>query len=75
MAREFGSLSNKGLPQVRAQFLLRCVDLCVSEIKAGRMSEDDHRNFARCLERIAAYTEMPATYAATMILEKTGSIE
>ena len=72
MARDFGKLHNKGMPQVKARFLRHCVDLCVESMNAGKMDANDERNFARCLERISAYTEVPATYIATLVLDKAG---
>lgn len=70
MARDFGKLNNKGMPQVRARFLRHCVELCVKNMQSGVMDESDERNFARCLERISSYTEVPATFVASMVLEK-----
>jgi hypothetical protein len=74
MGRDFGKLSGKAMPQVRARFLNHCVDLCVASIQAGEMSELDERNFARCLERISQYTELPGAYIAFVILERAGRL-
>ncbi|MBA3726430.1 MAG: hypothetical protein H0W86_08250 [Armatimonadetes bacterium] len=73
MAREFGKLTHKGLPQVRAKFMHRCVDLCSDLINPG-MSDEDNRNYARCLERISSYTEVPTAYIASLVLIKTGQV-
>lgn len=70
MGREFGALEHKALPQVRARFMLWCVDLVAAHLHGTTHSEDDERNFSRCVDRIAAYADANHTYIAAMILER-----
>jgi len=70
MGREFGALDNKGMPQVRARFMLWCVDLVAAHLHGTEHSEDDERNFSRCVDRIASYADANQTYIAAMILER-----
>jgi hypothetical protein len=70
MGREFGALENKAMPQVRARFMLWCVDLVAAHLHGTAHSDDDERNFSRCVDRIAAYADANQTYIAAMILER-----
>lgn len=70
MGREFGNLENKAQPQVRARFMLWCVDLVAAHLHGSEHTEDDERNFARCVDRIASYADANQTYIAAMILER-----
>ena len=70
MGREFGELQHKAMPQVRARFMLWCVDLVAAHLHGTAHSEDDERNFSRCVDRIAAYADANQTYIAAMILER-----
>jgi hypothetical protein len=70
MGREFGEMQNKAMPQVRARFMLWCVDLVAAHLHGTEHSEDDERNFSRCVDRIAAYADANQTYIAAMILER-----
>lgn len=70
MGREFGALENKALPQVRGRFMLWCVDLVAAHLHGSQHTDDDERNFSRCVDRIAAYADANQTYIAAMILER-----
>lgn len=70
MGREFGNLENKAMPQVRARFMLWCVDLVAAHMHGTEHTDDDERNFSRCVDRIAAYADANQTYIAAMILER-----
>jgi hypothetical protein len=70
MGREFGELQGKAMPQVRARFMLWCVDLVAAHLHGSQHSDDDERNFSRCVDRIAAYADANHTYIAAMILER-----
>ena len=70
MGREFGALENKAMPQVRARFMLWCVDLVAAHLHGSEHTDDDERNFSRCVDRIASYADANQTYIAAMILER-----
>lgn len=73
LGRTYASISNKSLPQNRARFFKEGVALVVEARKAN-MSKDElaERNFARCIERLAQYSDVPSTIAAMRILAETG---
>lgn len=75
LSRRFAAITQKSLPQNRARFLIEAVSI-VAEARKNQESFDElgERNFARCLERIAQYTEIPAAIVATQVLERAGEI-
>jgi len=63
--RLYSAVPNKSLPQSRAAFFLEAVEIVVqARSSQGNLDELGERNFARCLERIAQYTELPSAYVA-----------
>lgn len=75
LSRRYAAITQKSLPQNRARFLIEAVSL-VAEARKNQESFDElgERNFARCLERIAQYAEIPAAIVATQVLERAGEI-
>jgi hypothetical protein len=75
LGRRFAAVSNKSLPQNRARFLEEAVEL-VAEARRRQATYDEagERNFARCLERLAQYAEMPSTWIARIVLERAGEL-
>lgn len=71
ISREYSALANKAMPQVKARFVRRCVDICVETIDGRALDESDERNLSRVIERISAYTEVSATHIALLVLDRT----
>jgi hypothetical protein len=75
LARRFAAVTNKSLPQNKARFFEEAVAL-IAEARQSQAQWDEigERNFARCLERLAQYVEMPSTYIAIQVLQKAGEL-
>ncbi len=75
LSRRFAAVSNKSLPQNRARFYEEAVAL-VAEARQGMTTFDDsgERNFARCIERLAQYSEIPSCIVAVEILKRAGEL-
>ncbi len=75
LARRFAAVTNKSLPQNKARFFEEAVAL-IAEARQSQAQWDDmgERNFARCLERLAQYVEMPSTLVAVEVLHKSGEL-
>ena len=72
VSRKYAGLANKSMPQVRARFFDECVDLMVESLKTiPKDDENGERNYARCIERIATYADLPSTFVALRVAEKT----
>lgn len=68
ISRKNSTMGLRSLPQNRAKFTVECLDLMVQSLKAMPITDDlAERNYARCIERIAQYAELPSTYIAMMI--------
>ncbi len=73
LARRYAATQNKSLPQNRAKFFKEGVELVAAALKNQPERDDvNERNFGRCIERIAQYSEVPSTLVAAMVLEKAG---
>lgn len=73
LTRKYASVPNKSLPQNRASFFLEAVDLVVEARKTMPINDDlAERNYARCLERISQYSEVPSVLVALAVAEKVG---
>jgi hypothetical protein len=73
LGRNFASVPNKSLPQNRARFLSQSIRLLADARKGfGEMDDLAERTFARCLERVAQYSEVPSTVVAQRVLEAAG---
>lgn len=75
LGRNYAAVSNKSLPQNRARFLEESIRL-LAEAKRNQASHDDlaERTFARCLERVAQYSEIPSTLVALRVLQTLDEI-
>lgn len=75
LSRRYAAIVNKSLPQNRARFFNEAIEL-VAETRKSQESWDEpgERNFARCLERVAQYTDVPATIVAIHVLEASGEL-
>jgi len=75
LARRFAAVTNKSLPQNRARFFEEAVAM-IAEARQTQAEWDDlgERNFARCLERLAQYVEVPSTLVASQVLQKAGEL-
>ena len=75
LSRRFAAVSNKSLPQNRARFYEEAVAI-IAEARQGQTAFDDlgERNFARCLERLAQYSEIPSTMVAADVLKRAGEL-
>ncbi len=75
LSRRFAAVSNKSLPQNRARFFEEAVAL-VADARKDQANFDDlgERNFARCIERLAQYAEVPSTLVAVQVLQKAGEL-
>ena len=75
LGRRFAAVAQKSLAQNRARFYEEALEL-VSEARKGMSNFDDaaERSFARCIERVAQYVEMPTTLVALDILRRTGEV-
>lgn len=75
LSRRYAAIQNKSLPQNRARFYSEAVEL-VAEARKNHDSFDElgERNFARCLERVSQYTEIPSTIVASDVLQRAGEI-
>ena len=68
-------VQNRSLPQNRARFFDEACAI-VAEARRSVSNFDDmgERNFARCLERIAQYCEVPSTLVALEVLKRAEEI-
>lgn len=76
LGRVFAQTPNKSLPQNRARFYKEAIAI-VAAARKGQAAKDDmtERNFARCIERVAQYSEVPSAVVAVHILQELGEIE
>lgn len=75
LSRRFAAVSNKSLPQNKARFFEEAVAM-LAEARRDQTTWDDlgERNFARCLERLAQYSDVPSTIVASLVLQKAGEL-
>lgn len=75
LSRRFAAVNNRSLPQNRARFFEEAVSIIV-EARKDQTNYDElgERNFARCLERVAQYTEIPSVIVAKEVLSRSGEI-
>jgi hypothetical protein len=75
LSRRFAAVTNKSLPQNRARFYEEAVAM-IAEARQSQESWDDlgERNFARCLERLAQYCEIPSALVAAAVLHRAGEL-
>lgn len=75
LSRRFAAQTNKSLPQNRARFLDEAIEL-VAEARRGQSGFDEmgERNFARCIERVAQYADVPSALVAVQVLQRAGEL-
>lgn len=74
LSRKFASIPNKSLPQNKARFYEEAIALMLESLEKMPIVDDlGERNYARCIERIATYAEMPSTLVAMHVMERRGS--
>lgn len=75
LSRRFAAVTNKSLPQNRARFYEEAIEL-IAEARKSQATFDDlgERNFARCLERLAQYSEVPSTIVGVQVLQRSGEL-
>jgi len=70
ISRAYAAMPNKSLPQNRAAFFRDAVQIIVEGLMTHPVDDDlSERNYARCLERIAQYCELPSVYVALRVME------
>jgi hypothetical protein len=75
LSRQYAAVANKSLPQNRARFFEAGVELVVEARKQQtNFDELQERNFARCLERLAQYAEIPSAIVAREVLTRAGEL-
>ncbi len=75
LSRRYAAVPNKSLPQNRARFYEEAVEL-IAEARKSQSEWDElgERNFARCLERLTQYAEVPSTQVAIDVLKRSGEL-
>ncbi len=75
LSRRFSAMTNRSLPQNKARFYAEALEL-VAEARKEHQDADDmsERNFARCLERISQYSDVPSTLVAEEVLKRAGEL-
>lgn len=75
LSRRYAAVPNRSLPQNRARFFEEAIEL-VAETRKSQATWDEigERNFARCIERIAQYADVPSTVVAIQVLQKAGEM-
>ncbi|RYG49738.1 hypothetical protein EON79_00325 [bacterium] len=75
LSRRYAAMSNKSLPQNRGRFFDEAVEL-VAEARRNQETFDEagERNFARCLERVSQYSEVPSPIVAVEVLRRVGEL-
>ncbi|MFN8219514.1 MAG: hypothetical protein U0S12_05205 [Fimbriimonadales bacterium] len=73
LTRSYAGIQNKTMPQNRARFMEEAVGaLAAARADIPERDELAERNFARCIERVAQYTEVPATQIAYLVMQRAG---
>jgi len=74
LSRKYAETPNRSLPQNRAKFFLEAVDIIVEALLTTPITDDlAERSYARCIERVAQYSEIPSSLVAVKILERSFS--
>lgn len=74
LSRKYAATPQRSLPQNRAKFFLEAVEIVATALIETPIADDmAERNYARCLERIATYCELPSAYVGVKVLEKSFS--
>lgn len=75
LSRRYAAVTNKSLPQNRARFLEEAIEI-VAEARKNQAGADEQgeRNFARCIERVSQYSDVPSTLIAVQVLQRAGEL-
>lgn len=75
LSRRYAAVPNRSLPQNRARFLEEAIEI-IAETRQSQATWDDlgERNFARCIERVSQYCEVPSAVVAALILKRAGEL-
>jgi hypothetical protein len=75
LSRMYAAVQNKSLPQNRGKFYSEAIAV-LGKARKEQENRDDmsERNFARCIERVAQYSEVPSTIVANDVLRLAGEI-
>lgn len=75
LSRKYAAIPNKSVPQNRAKFYKEGIEY-LAQSRRDQQSRDDlgERNFARCIERLAQYAEVPSTIVALAVLQAAGEL-
>ncbi len=69
ISRQYAAMTNKSLPQNRAKFYQESITILLEALKSMPIDDDlSERNFARCIERVAQYSEVPSVLVANELL-------
>ena len=71
LSRNYSKMENRSMPQNRAKFFMDAVNIVAEALSETPVTDDmAERQYARCLERVAQYTELPSTLVAIKVLER-----
>ncbi len=75
LSRRYAAISSKSLPQNRARFFEEAVAL-IAEARQSQTNWDElgERNYARCLERLSQYSDVPSTLCAIEVMKRAGEL-
>lgn len=75
LSRRYAAIPNKSIPMNRARFFEEAIAI-LAEARRGQETHDDlaERNFARCIERVAQYSDVPSTLVALHALKAAGEL-
>lgn len=75
LSRKYAAIPNKSVPMNRAKFYKEAVEY-LGQCRREQTSRDDlgERNFARCIERLAQYAEVPSTIVGLAVLQAAGEV-
>jgi len=70
LSRRYAAITNKSIPMNRARFFEEAVAI-LADARRNQESHDDlsERNFARCIERVAQYSDVASTLVAYYVLK------
>jgi len=74
LTRAYSAVPNRSMPQARAKFYREAIEIVAAATKTNPVNDDlSERNYARCLERIAQYSEVPSVLVALAVIDRIGS--
>jgi len=75
LSRAYASIPNRSMPQSRARYYRDAIEIVAKATKIHPVADDlSERNYARCLERIAQYSEVPSVLVALAVEDKISSL-